>query len=81
MAHKANDGKEFTNKPAMHAHNARMAATKSSPKQPSKASGSSPADTVQCPSCGAKFELHSTESPNTESGMAPGADAAGADGF
>lgn len=76
MAYKADDGKEFTNRPMMTQHNSRMAASKAKPhaKDPSKDESSSH-EQVSCPSCGAKFELHPADMPENDS------TGAGADGF
>lgn len=86
MAHKANDGSMFTNRPSMVAHNNRMAARKTAhdpvrSSNPHK-SASSESDhsvktsrTMQCPSCGADIDMDAIhEGRDTspfESGNAP----------
>lgn len=79
MAHMADDGTPYTNRPQMVQHNARMAAKKSKPhtEDPSKANSEPAHEQISCPQCGAKFELH----PASDNMSHDDNDAAGDTGF
>lgn len=80
MAHLASDGTPFTNRPAMHSHNARMASKKprvtpadSNPKgrNADMESGHQAEHDVTCPHCGSSFdagEIAAGRDENTREG-------------